>query len=231
MTKRFSAIYKPTSLFSLKTSNSTNSGAKSLFIPSPYSIKMAILNAAITLGKEDFESKQNNFSILRDVQIFYSLQGFFCVNNCFVKILKKERTENISEDKGNFLKRTVSFREYLHITNNIEIIFETKELGDSDYLKKYLHKINYFGKRGCFFQFIKYSDTPNEPNVKIFDSKTIETGILQEYDDFHDKTTFDAVNNFSSAKVKRKKLIFILPLKNVGSSKSFSNYQVIENAK
>ena len=54
---KFSAVFQPTTLFSLKDSNSTNSGAKSLFLPSPYAIKMAILNQAITIGGVDFEEK------------------------------------------------------------------------------------------------------------------------------------------------------------------------------
>ena len=41
-------IYKPTSLFSLKLSSSTNSAGKTLPCPSPYSVKMALLNAIIT---------------------------------------------------------------------------------------------------------------------------------------------------------------------------------------
>jgi len=61
----FSVIYKPTALFSLKDSNATNSGAKSLFMPSPYSIKMAILNQAITLDGVDFNGKKNQFFSIR----------------------------------------------------------------------------------------------------------------------------------------------------------------------
>lgn len=56
---RFSVKYLPTALFSLKDSNSTNSGAKSLFLPSPYSIKMALLNQIITIeGVEIFKPKE-----------------------------------------------------------------------------------------------------------------------------------------------------------------------------
>src|SRR5690349_21768196 len=95
---RFSAKYLPATLFSLKTSNSTNSGAKTLFLPSPYSIKMAILNQAITVGGElaDLEKRSSKqFGYIRDVQIRFRIEenSFFSVNNSFVKILK------IKEDK------------------------------------------------------------------------------------------------------------------------------------
>jgi hypothetical protein len=70
---KFSVVYQPTNLFSLKESNSTNSGAKSLLIPSPYSIKMALFNQAITIdGKEVFEEKKSKeFAFIKDAKIEY----------------------------------------------------------------------------------------------------------------------------------------------------------------
>ncbi|MBK9150373.1 MAG: hypothetical protein IPM26_04965 [Saprospiraceae bacterium] len=162
---RFSVKYLPTALFSLKDSNATNSGAKTLFLPSPYSIKMALLNQIIIAegietfnqreveiikGKKKKTEKRESevFELIRDANIsYFLLRGSrFCVNNAFVKILKPAR-ENPGFD------RTVSFREYIHITHPLEIIFEVSDLSQSEFLKNYLHKINYFGKRGCFFSF------------------------------------------------------------------------------
>jgi len=214
---RFSAVYKPTALFSLKDSSSTGSGAKSLFLPSPYAIKMAFLNQAITLGGEDFTDSAK-FSIIRDTKVSYRIFGQFCVNNCFVKIQKQR-------DKNPFTP-TVSFREYIFMDNPIEIIFEVKEETDVILLKKYLHRINYFGKRACFFQFANYNDHPDEPNVKIFNPKHLSSGLLQEYDDFEANCTFKMVNSYSEAKTKRNKEVLIVPLRNVSSSKSYTCYEV-----
>ena len=219
MTMRFSVIYKPTALFSLRDSNATSSGAKSLFLPSPYAIKMAFLSQAISLGGEDFNKNEKQFEVIRDAQINYNIRGNFCVNNCFIKIQKQRDNEPF--------KSTVSFREYLFIDDILEIIFDVSTKEDIEFLKMYLHTINYFGKRGCFFQFVMYKDSPNEPNVREFDSKSILFGILQEYDDFDKKLCFDNVNNFSSSSTKRKKRILVLPLKNISSSKSFSHYKVL----
>ena len=220
---RFSAKYLPTTLFSLKDSQSTNSGAKTLFLPSSYSIKMAILNQAITVGGElkNLEEKNSlHFQFIRDAKISYLIEEdcFFSVTNSFVKILKPAR-----ESSG--FQQTVAFREYLYISKPIEIIFEVKDELIAKYLKKYLHKINYFGKKGSFFQFLKYSDSPRDENVKEFDSDSMTTGLLQEYDDFDDKVTFEQVNNYSSKTTKRKKQILALPLEWKSSSKSFTIYK------
>ena len=111
----FAAVYRPTALFSLRDSNSTSSGAKSLFLPSPYAIKMALLNQAISLGGIDFDTDSLLFYAIRDLKISYRISGSFCVNNCFVKIQKQREKEPF--------KPTVSFREYVFLDSDFELIF------------------------------------------------------------------------------------------------------------
>ncbi len=223
MKMKFSVLYKPTTLFSLKSSNATNSGAKSLFLPSPYAIKMAVLNQAITVGNEleNLSAKKSKkFGYVRDAKIEYHIpdDSYFCVNNSFVKILKPAR------EGGGFIQ-TVSFREYIYLSDNLEIIFEVKSEQAQKFLKKYLYRINYFGKKGCFFQFVKFLDFSNEPNVKAFNAENLTQGLIEEYDDFDPKVTFEEVNSYSNKNTKRFKKILLLPLENIGSSKSFSCYK------
>lgn len=215
---KFSVIYQPTNLFSLKESNSTNSGAKSLLIPSPYSIKMALFNQAIIAdGKNIFEEKKRKeFAIIKDAAIEYRVLGSFCVNNCFVTIQSlRERT----------YRGKPSFREYIYLSDNIEIIFGIESEEAKQYLQKYLHRINYFGKRGCFFQFVGYRDNPGEPNIKKFVASDFSPGLLQEFDDISPKAQFKNVDNFDRAGAKREKRILIIPVKNMNSSKSYTHYR------
>lgn len=215
---RFSVIYQPTNLFSLKESNSTNSGAKSLLLPSPYAIKMALFNQAITIdGIEIFEDKKSKeFAFIKDAEIYYHVSGSFCVNNCFV---------TIQSLRDGLYRGKPSFREYIYLSDNIEIIFEVNEEVAKQYLQKYLHRINYFGKRGCFFQFVCYRDNPSEPNVKVFDISDFTSGILQEYDDISHEAQFKHVNNFDASQDQRKKKILIIPVQKVNSSKSYTHFR------
>lgn len=217
---KFSVIYQPTNLFSLKESNSTNSGAKSLLLPSPYSIKMALFNQAITIdGKDIFEDKKSKeFAFIKDAKIEYRVSGSFCVNNCFV---------TIQSLRDGTYRGKPSFREYIYLSDKIEIIFDVKSEEIKQYLQKYLHCINYFGKRGCFFQFVGYRDKPSEPNIKEFDVTAFVAGILQEYDDISSKAQFKNVDNFDSANALREKRILVIPVKNVNSSKSYTHYTVV----
>lgn len=217
---KFSVVYQPTNLFSLKESNSTNSGAKSLLIPSPYSIKMALFSQAITIdGRDIFEKKQSKeFAFIKDAKIEFRISGGICVNNCFVTI------QSLRDGK---YRGKPSFREYIYITDNIEIVLDVKSEEAKQYLKKYLHRINYFGKRGCFFQFVGYRDIPGEPNVKEFDASDYSSGILQEFDDISDKAQFKNVNNYDSAGPKRDKKILVIPVQNISSSKSYTHYRCL----
>jgi len=217
---KFSAIYQPTNLFSSKDSNSTNSGAKSLLIPSPYSIKMALFNQAITIGGIDTfnEEHSKEFVFIKDAKIEYRVSGSFCVNNCFV---------TIQSFRDGTYRGKPSFREYIYLSDNLEIIFDVKNDEAKQYLQKYLHRINYFGKRGCFFQFVGYCDNPGEPNVKEFDASDFSPGILQEFDDISPNARFKNVNNFDQASAKRNKRILVIPVKNVNSSKSYTHYRCI----
>ncbi len=216
---KFSVIYQPTNLFSLKESNSTNSGAKSLLIPSPYSIKMALFNQAITVdGPERLkdDKKSNEFAFIKDAKIEYRVLGSFCVNNCFV---------TIQSLRDGTYRGKPSFREYIYLSENIEIIFDVKTEEAKQYLQKYLHRINYFGKRGCFFQFVGYRDNPGEPNVKEFDVSDFTPGILQEFDDISSKALFKNVDNFDSASAQREKRILVIPVRNINSSKSYTHFR------
>lgn len=217
---KFSVIYRPTTLFSLKGSNATSSGAKSLLLPSPYSIKMAIINKAISYDNVDFNKELDKFAYIRDARISYHISGDYCVNKCCVKIQKKR-------DKDPF-KPTISFREYVFMNSDIEIIFEVESETAKEFLMQYLYRINYFGKRGCFFQFVEYKQESSTPNVNEFDIKNIAQGILQEYDDFDDSLSFENVNIYSSSQTKRRKKILLLPLVNTGASKSYSCYEVLD---
>jgi len=199
---------------------------------------MAILNQAITVGG-DLEKlsikKSKEFEYIRDAKIEYYIPkgSCFTVNNSFIKILKlkedkrnkKQREEGVEFEPG--FSSTVSFREYVHIHGDVELIFDVKNEEAKSYLKQYLHRINYFGKKGCFFQFINYSDEPSSANLLVEPIFVTSTPCVSSIAHFDTKATFENVDNFSSKTTKREKLILTLPIENFSSSKSFSCYRVI----
>lgn len=216
----FSVFYMPTTLFSLRDSACTASGAKSLFLPSPYAIKMAIINQVLTTESQDYFDKHiAKFDLVKNLRINYRVSGYLTANNYLIKIQKKR-------DQNSNFNSTVSYREYIYASEPLEIIFDTDSDKSVKFLKKYLYRINYFGKRGCYFQFLRYSDSPSLPNVQPFDIHKIIPGIIQEYDDINERMNFENVNSYSQKKVTRDKKRLVIPLIRESFSKSFTKYKV-----
>lgn len=220
--------YSPTSLFSLKSSQTTSSGGKSLFSPSPYAVKMALLNAIITYGS--LEEAKEKFKLITDLNLSFGLPNKLVVNNCMIKINKiKHSSLYTAEDP---FQSTVAFREYIYFNDNIKIFINAEKLEEREikFLKKWFIHINYFGKKGCFFQFIssKIIETiPDKNYIREFNGE-LSSGILSKMDDFSPKVSFDEANNYSSKKNSlRVSKIYNIPLRQTSSSKTYHAYEAL----
>src|SRR5262245_16913059 len=82
--------YQPTSLFSLKTSLATSSVGKTLLVPTPYSIKMAFVDAAFRAGLSDDECVDFLRSLV-SVDVRIAPPESACVTHTFVKIRQEPK--------------------------------------------------------------------------------------------------------------------------------------------
>src|SRR4051794_612074 len=83
--------FRPTTLWSLRTSMSTSSGGKTLLVPTPYSFKLALVDAAIQrLG---VQRGVRLFEILRGRPLRISPPADAVVSATFVKLRKLERSD------------------------------------------------------------------------------------------------------------------------------------------
>src|SRR5438128_7988058 len=92
------AVYHQVSLFSLKPSDATSTGGRSLLVPTPFSIKMALLDVALRLYGEGRGSTL--FPLIRDLGVAFSLPPQIVVNNCFVRIHKPRRSKGSAGRKA-----------------------------------------------------------------------------------------------------------------------------------
>ena len=223
--------YEPTSMFSLKISEATNAAGKSLFFPSPYSIKMALINAICTY--DSIDSAIQKFDLIKKLMFEYYLPDYLVINNCFLRILQSPHSETLKKFPHLPFISTVAFREYIYFSGEIKLAFTSKinfENEDLSFLKKYFAKINYFGKRGCFFQFKDFSDMPIENLDKNYsrllsDKEYFQDSrpkILCKIDDFGEKSTFFKVSNYSNEKTDRVSKILCLPFKVIRANKNFT---------
>ena len=167
------ATYQPTSLFSLRPTLSTASGGQTLVLPSPFAVKMALLDVAIrgwglAQGKAWWEA-------IRDLQVAVALPPQLLVNNTFIKI-QRLRKNGPKDTQGNGIEGalgpTIAFRAFVYFQGPLEIALAFGEAApqvarkgrgkakatlpsdpaEPPPLAALLAQINYLGKRGSFMQ-------------------------------------------------------------------------------
>lgn len=231
------AEYQPVTLFSFRSGLATSSGAKTLFLPTPFAIRTALLDVAIRTN--GLAAGPVAFEWIKRLSIAVRPPERVVVTNLFAKILKPTRKEEAEER----MSRTIAFREYAHLEGTVALAFSIDEW-HSDELKQLLPQVNYFGKRGSFFQLL---DVPREvdslpASFFILDGmslpgqgespvlpETFPLGIVQAMDDWGGTLTFDKVNVYSDERVifgkDRVRKSVILPYRLLRSSKGFSLYE------
>jgi len=229
------AEYEAVTLFSLKLSTATASGGKTLLVPTPYALKMALLDATCrTVGVAQAEAR---WPVIRDLRVSLLPAKRAVVMNLFQKVLKPRRSAAKAEDpnSGPFQK-TIGYREYVQLYGPWQLALGWDTEQDYPWLEELLFNISYLGKRGGFVQLM---DKPRQettlPPGFIELSATPETfafqGTLQILDDCAPNLTFAKANIYSKKRVtmgkERITRNVVLPYRMVRSSKSFSYYERI----
>lgn len=222
------ARYLPVAPFSLKPAAATSSGGKTLLVPTPYAIKMALLDVAIrTLG---LAAGERLFPILRDLSISLEMSQNLVVMKGFSKIRrpveskdsqKKDETtedfkarqhEKLAEriEKGQYpFYSTIAYREYVYYHDPFRLALGSSSGASfSEELQQLLLGVNYFGKRGGFVQILEPPQVlealPGEHFVNLTPdgqcSFSIE-GTLQMLDDCGKSLTFQRANIYSTERV------------------------------
>jgi hypothetical protein len=233
--------FLPTSLFSLRNSTATSTGAKSLLIPSPYTIKMALLVVAIRWRGKSYA--QDAFEGIRDLHpIRVSPPRYAVVNRCFLKYqkpredkrAKSARSEDYEAPIG--YQSTVGFREYVYQHGEMGIAFPVTSKSHGDDLLALAARINYFGKRGSMVQFTRHEFTETlvgEFTVSITsDGSSIIHGVLQPLDDMAPDLTFEKVDITSDIPMRsteRPAIPSVLPYRVGRTAVGYVSYSRVGN--
>ncbi|MHB8577704.1 MAG: hypothetical protein ACYDCQ_20520 [Dehalococcoidia bacterium] len=242
------AYYRASSLFSLKPSMATSSGGRTLLVPTPFSVKMALLDAAIrTLG---LEAGRALFEPIRDIAMAVKPSEQVVVTNLFTKILKPRRGESGTaatgaasgddeDDVGGEsdpgpLQRSIAYREYAQLTGELGIALEPAGDGAPP-LADLLLQISYLGKRGSFLQLVRGpSDTEELPEGFVsLDGRPADfdvNGLVQMVDDCGQSLTFERANVFNAEGIRpgldRVVRTAVLPYRVTRSSNRYTLYEL-----
>jgi len=230
------AEYQPTALFSLKPAWATSSGGKSLLTPTPYAVKMALLDAACRTS--GVAVAREAWPWLRDLAVALRPPERVVVTNLFTRILKPRRTPaGPGTQHAGPLGKTIAFREYVHFDGTLGIALDG-EAGNLSRLGEWLFQVNYLGKRGGFVQLLAPPMTVEAlpAGYVVVDGAPsrpfLAEGIIQQLDDCDASLTFEKADIYSGKGVKlgKERVLrhVVLPYRLVRSSKSFSLYERIE---
>lgn len=234
------ASFRPVGLFSLRPYNATASGGKSLLVPTPFSIKMALLDVLFRLHGQ--EEAKRVWPIVRDLEVAIRVPSHVILNHTFVKILRPKK-KGISDKQGTGLKtpmgNTVAFREYVYFAGSFGLALAGQQLHE---MAKLLPYINYLGKRGGFIQLdgLPTKKQALEPDLES-EQWTILTeegafvmgGTLQAMDDCGPNMTLAHANIYSRKRLAKGKANgriirhIVLPLRIESTSRHYTLYRRI----
>lgn len=234
------AHYTPVALFTLKPAMATSSGGKTLLCPTPFCVKMALLDAAIrTRGLNE---AKRYWPLLRDLRIQLRLPDQFMVINTFAKIVRPKKN-GPADDNGTGLLTpfgsTIAYREYVQYSAMFTLAIQPQN-GDvlPASIAELLPQINYLGRRGGFIQFSGSDQLEHELDSGQFTELTAEqsrftfNGTLQVLDDCSSSMKFEHADIYSRKRItlgkERIMRHIVLPYQMTRSSKGFSLYERLE---
>lgn len=231
------ATYQMTTLFSLRPSWATSSGGKSLLVPSPYALKMALVDVAIrTQGMSHIELA---WPWIRNLTIGVRLSRQIAITNTFTRIrrtfeskksgLEKEADIADAKASGNWPWRLfVAYREYVYYSEPISLAFKVSDAYTAQ-LSEWLMQINYLGKRGGFVQLLAPPrQIPNADGYTLLTTQADSfplNGIVQQLDDCDPQMKFEEANIYEKKKPKRVVHHIVLPYRLARSSRAYSLYE------
>lgn len=225
------AEYEPTALFSLKISSATSTVAKTLIVPTPYAIKMALVDSGFRAGLSDDECA-DLLRALVGLDVRISPPASTVVTHTFLKV----RQESRDADPLLPYSSTVSYREFVYHSGRWKWAFDLARAGDTlpGRLVNLLPHISYIGKRGSFIAFRSLLRVTalgadfTQPIQMTGSWSPPPRAHVAPLDDFGPDADMATLSSFSKGKPKRdrhrKFVETIVPLGIVNTGPGFTEY-------
>lgn len=224
------AQYAPVSLFSLKASFATSSVGTTLVVPTPYAVKMALVDAAFRAGWPETECG-DLLKALVPVTVRLAPPEAV-VTHTFNKIRQEPKK---ASPETPYISN-VAYREFASHHGTWQWAFQlTEEDPLQGRLRQLLPLVRYIGKRGSFIQYLtcgQATDLGSEFTQPLGGGGSLALpgrSHIVPLDDFGPEATLEVLSSFSSAKVKRERHRrweeTIVPLGRVRTGAGFTEYR------
>jgi len=202
------ARYNPVSLFSLRMSAATSWAARTNIAPTPYAVKMALIDAAFRVEGQELARKV--FDLVAKSEVRFRLPERVVLNGTLVKVLREPKDKKKSPKT---YISSVAYREFVFFPGNFEVaMFAGNYFADDERMVSNLfHHINYFGKRGsfCTCTGVEILEAKLPGSFSFSMEAKVDTLasdiIIQHLDDFGPGVTFDKINTYSEVTMKAGK--------------------------
>jgi hypothetical protein len=207
------AAYCPLTMFSLRMTHATSKGGKTLVVPTPYAVKMALLDTCFRRfpAAEAHRMALTVFDWIKSRQIRIRPPKHCLVTNTFVKILDWNR------DEGDPFRRTIAYRELAFFGGDDLLLALDADGLDATarrtLIELFAH-INSLGKRGGFIQFngatLHQGELPagfSLPRIALRPDQVMRYMMTHALDDFGAalctaKNGFDRVSTYGEGAIK-----------------------------
>jgi hypothetical protein len=225
------AEFEPTALFSLKISLATSSVGRTLVVPTPYAIKMALVDAAFRAGFADTECGLLLKNLVR-VEVRIAPTDRAVVTHTFVKVRQESRDPNAASPYGS----TIAYREIAHLQGVLRWAFDLASGNDllARQMIQLLPLICYIGKRGSFVRFVRsyraryLASEFTQPIIRTDTWAPPARAHIAPLDDFGPDAEMAVLSSYSKGKPKRDRhrrfVDTIIPLGIVNSGPGFTQY-------
>ena len=235
----------PTSLFSLRLPAATATAAKSCLAPTPYALKLSLVDAEIrTAG---VNSGMELFDVLKGCEVRIELPGRLVVTNALVrvalpfesKVKASERATAVGEAKRQDqypFRPSVAFREFVHFGGPLRVAWTVDGVPapDQERLLSAWRRLQWIGKRGSFVMpfptAVEFGELPRSFSFSVGQAVRdfpVDL-ILQAHDDLGPNAQFDRVSTYSVQKVRvgidRLPVFVAFPLRVLRRGRGFTAY-------
>lgn len=225
------ARFQPCGLFALKVSSATSSVGRTLLVPTPYAVKMALVDAAFRVGWSD-DACAELLRALVGVTVRIAPPARAVVSHTFLKI----RQEPKRSDPQHPYTSSIAYREFVHHKGVWRWAFElVSGAPRREQLVELLPYVRYVGKRGSFVQFEAVEETDRldsgfTQRLELDAEVELPTRAhVVPLDDFGPEATLDVLSSYSSQSARRDRhRVFVntlVPLGVVSTGPGFTEYE------
>lgn len=235
------AAYRPVSMFSLRMTHATSKGGKTLVVPTPYVLKMALLDACFRrFGTEEAADWAHRvFDWIKWREFCVRPPKRCVVNNTFVKVLDWSR-----EAADGPFRNTIVYREFAFFEgDDMLVAVAAAGLGGDERrtIEELFAHINSLGKRGGFWQFIGTEIIEGKlpygftvPRVEASNDQITKYAMTLALDDFGEALClasdgFERVSTYGSGTIRlgehRVLTATAIPYYRHSASRHFTRYE------